>query len=51
MTDLFTDYKKQNRSKKSFTIIVASLVFAVSVNAFLFGTDTGARLQTSVLNA
>lgn len=51
MTDLFIDYKKQNRSKKTFTIVTASLVLAVSVNAFLFKTDSGVRLQTSVINS
>ena len=50
MKDLFHDYKKQN-SKKNTVIIVASLAFAFSINTFLFGTDIGARLQTSVINS
>lgn len=50
MRDLFQDYKKQN-SKKNTVIIVASLAFAFSINTFLFGTDIGARLQTSVINS
>jgi uncharacterized membrane-anchored protein YitT (DUF2179 family) len=50
MTDLFQDYKKQN-AKKNSVIIVASLVFAFSINTFLFGTDIGTRLQTSVINS
>lgn len=50
MKDLFHDYKKQN-SKKNTVIIVASLAFAFTINTFLFGTDIGARLQTSVLNS
>lgn len=50
MRDLFQDYKKQN-SKKNTVIIVASLAFAFSINAFLFSTDMGARIQTSVLNS
>lgn len=50
MNDLFHDYKKQN-SKKNTTIIVASLAFAFCINSFLFGTDIGARLQTSVMNS
>ncbi|OIP54297.1 hypothetical protein AUK10_01170 [Candidatus Gracilibacteria bacterium CG2_30_37_12] len=50
MRNLFQDYKKQN-SKKNTVIIVASLAFAFSINAFLFSTDMGARLQTSVLNS
>lgn len=49
MKDLFHDYKKQN-SKKNTIIVMASLVFAFCVNTFLFGTDMGARLQTSVMN-
>lgn len=50
MRDLFRDYKKQN-SKKNMVIIVASLAFAFSINTFLFGTDIGTRLQTSVVNS
>lgn len=50
MKDLFHDYKKQN-SKKNGMIIALSLVFAFSINTFLFGTDIGARLQTSVINS
>jgi len=50
MRDLFQDYKKQN-SKKNTIIIVASLAFAFSINTFLFGTDAGTRLQTSVMNS
>lgn len=50
MKDLFHDYKKQN-SKKNGMIIVFSLVFAFSINTFLFGTDIGNRLQTSVINS
>lgn len=50
MKDLFQDYKKQN-SKKNTIIIVASLAFAFSINTFLFGTDIGTRLQTSVINS
>ena len=50
MRDIFHDYKKQN-SKKNTVIIVASLVFAFSINTFLFGTDIGTRLQTSVINS
>lgn len=50
MRDLFQDYKKQN-SKKNTVIIVASLAFAFSINTFLFGTDIGERLQTSVINS
>lgn len=50
MRDLFQDYKKQN-SKKNTVIIIASLAFAFSINTFLFGTDIGARLQTSVMNS
>lgn len=50
MRDLFQDYKKQN-SKKNTVIIVASLAFAFSINTFLFGTDIGTRLQTSVINS
>lgn len=50
MRDLFHDYRKQS-SKKNTAIILASLVFAFSINTFLFGTDIGTRLQTSVMNA
>lgn len=50
MKDLFNDYKKEH-SKKNVAIITASLLLAFSFNVFLFGTDTGARLQTSVLNS
>lgn len=50
MRDLFQDYKKQN-SKKNTVIIVASLAFAFSINTFLFGTNIGERLQTSVINS
>ncbi len=50
MRDLFHDYKKQN-SKKNTVIIVASLAFAFAINTFLFSTDMGARLQTSVINS
>lgn len=50
MRDLFQDYKKQN-SRKNTAIIVASLAFAFSLNTFLFGTDIGTRLQTSVMNS
>lgn len=52
MTDLFNDYKKKTTKKrKNFAIITASLVFALSINAFLFGTDKGVKLQTSVINS
>ena len=50
MADLFIDYKKKN-SKKTAMIVATSFVFALSLNTFLFGTNAGARLQTSVLNA
>lgn len=50
MRDIFHDYKKQN-SKKNMVIVVASLAFAFSINTFLFGTDIGTRLQTSVINS
>lgn len=50
MRDLFQDYKRQN-AKKNTVIIVASLAFAFSINTFLFGTDIGSRLQTSVINS
>lgn len=36
---------------KNAVIVVASLAFAFSINTFLFGTDIGARLQTSVINS
>lgn len=50
MKDLFQDYKRQN-SRKNTLIIMASLAFAFSINTFLFGTDIGSRLQTSVMNS
>lgn len=50
MKDLFQDYKKQH-SKKNTLIIMASLAFAFSINTFLFGTDVGTRLQTSIMNS
>jgi len=50
MQDLFHDYKKQ-KSQKNTVIIVASLAFAFCINSFLFGTNIGARLQTSVMNS
>ncbi|EKD29431.1 MAG: hypothetical protein ACD_78C00417G0009 [uncultured bacterium (gcode 4)] len=50
MKDIFNDYKKE-RSRKNVAIITASFVFALSINVFLFGTDSGSRLQTSVLNS
>lgn len=48
MKDFFEAYRK-SASKKNAAIVVSALVFAVSVNALIFGTDTGVRLQTSAV--
>lgn len=50
MTDFFSDYKNKNKTKKNFAIVFAALLFAVTVNTFLFKTDTWRNLQTSVMN-
>lgn len=52
MSDFFQDFKKQNKGNftKNIAVIATSFVFALSVNAFLFGTNTGNRLQSSVRN-
>lgn len=48
MKDFFEAYRK-SASKKNAAIVASALVFAVSVNALIFGTDTGVRLQTSAV--
>ncbi|EKE27074.1 MAG: hypothetical protein ACD_4C00057G0001, partial [uncultured bacterium (gcode 4)] len=49
MSDIFKDYKKQ-KVRRNFTIISLSLIFALSINFFLFDTNTWKKLQTSVVN-
>ncbi len=48
MKDFFEAYRKSTH-KKNVAIIASAFVFAVSVNAFLFGTDAGTRIQTSAI--
>ncbi|MDQ1344374.1 MAG: hypothetical protein QG650_1095 [Patescibacteria group bacterium] len=48
MKDFFEAYRK-SASKKNAAIVAAAFVFAVSVNALLFGTDAGVRIQTSAI--
>lgn len=50
MADLFNDYRNKNKTKKNFAIVTSALIFAFTINAFLFKTDTGRNLQTSVMN-
>lgn len=51
MADLFNEYKSKKQSKrKNIAIIFTAFVFALSINLFLFNTDTGRNLQTSVIN-
>ena len=49
MKDIFEAYKRQ-RIKKNLIIISSALAFALFVNVFLFKTDMGNKLQTSVVN-
>ncbi|MDD2487335.1 MAG: hypothetical protein PHS92_03125 [Candidatus Gracilibacteria bacterium] len=49
MSDIFNEYKKQ-KSRRNIVIISLSLVFALSINAFLFDTNVGKKIQTSVRN-
>lgn len=48
MKDFFEAYRKTT-VKKNVAIVAAAFAFAVSVNALLFGTDAGLRMQTSAL--
>jgi hypothetical protein len=48
MKDHFAAYRK-GTFKKNAAIAVSAFVLAVSVNAVLFGTETGLRLQTSAV--
>ncbi len=48
MKDLFTEFKKQN-TKKHIAIAVCAFAFAIGVNAFLMGTNTGVKLQASAI--
>lgn len=48
MKDFLAAYRK-NAMKKNVAIVASAFVFAVSVNALLFGTDAGTRLQTSAI--
>lgn len=48
MKDFFTEFHKTN-SKRHAAIAVFAFAFAVGVNAFLFSTPTGVRLQTSAI--
>lgn len=46
--DFFEAYRK-SAAKKNAAIVAAAFVFALSVNALIFGTDAGNRLQTSAV--
>lgn len=48
MKDFFEAYRKGN-AKKNAAIVASAFVFALSVNALIFGTDAGTRLQTSAI--
>lgn len=48
MKDLFQEFRAQN-AKRNITIVASAFVMAISVNSFLFGTDAGNKIQTSVL--
>lgn len=48
MKDHFTAYRK-DAFRKNIAIVASAFVLAISVNAVLFGTETGARLQTSAV--
>lgn len=48
MKDHFESYRKA-ATKKNAAIVVSAFALAVSVNAALFGTETGVRLQTSAV--
>lgn len=48
MKDFLEAYQKSTH-KKNIAIIASAFVFAVSVNALLFGTDAGTRIQTSAI--
>jgi len=49
MSDVFKDYKKQ-KTKRNITIISLSLMFALSLNFFLFNSNVWQKIQTSVKN-
>lgn len=49
MKDVFEAYKQQ-KLKKNITIVASALALALFVNVFLFKTDVGNKLQTSVTN-
>ena len=49
MSDVFKDYKKQ-KVRRNITIISLSLMFALSLNFFLFSSSVWQKIQTSVKN-
>ncbi len=49
MKDIFKEYKSK-KLKRNIVIISLSLVFAISINLFLFNTNVWNKLQTSVKN-
>lgn len=46
--DFFEAYRK-SAAKKNVAIVASAFLLAVSVNAVIFGTDAGVRLQTSAV--
>ncbi len=48
MKDFLEAYRKSTH-KKNVAIVASAFAFAVSVNAFLLGTDAGTRIQTSAI--
>jgi hypothetical protein len=45
--DFLTEYSKRTY-RKNMAIVMAAFVFALGINAFIFNTDAGARLQSSI---
>ncbi len=48
MKDLFIEFRRYN-ARKHLAIGICAFAFALGVNAFLFKTDAGVRLQTSAV--
>lgn len=48
MKDIFQDFKKAN-TQKHIAIALTAFAFALGVNALIFNTDTGLRLQASAI--
>lgn len=50
MKDIFQEFKKAT-IRKHLAVGVSAFAFALGVNAFLFNTDTGIKMQASAIEA